>query len=297
VLPVNDAPSADAQSVVARFQTPAPIALGGHDVEGDALTFRVIGSPSHGALSGAAPNLVYTPAAGFSGADSFSFVANDGAADSTAATVTIQVRTLSRPPEAEDQWMLLDEDTSAEITLSAGDPDGDDLTFIIVSPPQHGTLTGSGVNLVYTPDPDYSGDDRFTFRASDGMNDSNDASVDLWIWSVNDPPVVEDVTFAADPGQSVSGQLTATDREEDSVFFWLMSDPSNGTVTLDPMTGQFTYEPGPGSSGFDSFTYTVYDWQSQGTVATVYIVPASAPAGGSPPPPPPPPANQPDRNR
>ena len=293
--PVNDAPTADAKSVIVRFQTATPITLQGHDVEGDALTFRVVDAPLHGVISGTAPNLVYTPEAGFAGADTFSFVANDGSADSSAATVTVQVRTLSRPPEAEDQWMLLDEDTAVEITLNAGDPDGDELTFTIVSPPSHGTLSGSGANLIYTPDPDYSGDDRFTFRVNDGMSDSNDASVDLWIWEVNDAPVVEDVILAGTPGESVDGQLLATDREEDWVFFWLMSEPANGTVTLDPMTGAFTYEPGPGSSGFDSFSYTVYDWQSQGTVATVYIVPASTPAGGSPPPPPP--ADQPDRNR
>jgi VCBS repeat-containing protein len=296
IVPVNDTPTADPKSVIVRFQTATPITVQGHDVDDDALTFRVVDAPLHGVISGMAPNLVYTPVTGFAGADTFSFVANDGSADSSAATVTLQVKTLSRPPEAEDQWMLLDEDTSVEITLNAGDPDGDELTFTIVSPPQHGTLTGSGANLIYTPDPDYSGDDRFTFRVSDGMSDSNDASVDLWVWSVNDSPVVEDLILTGTSGESVNGQLVATDREEDWVFFWLMSEPSNGTVTLDPMTGAFTYEPGPGSSGFDSFTYTVYDWQSQGTVATVYIVPASMPPGGSPPPPPPP-ADQPDRNR
>jgi len=233
----------------------------------------VISSPAHGALTGTAPNLTYVPAPGFVGADSFTFVANDGAADSSPAMVTLQVRAVSRPPEAEDQWMLLDEDTSIEITLNAGDPDGDPLSFIIVTPPQHGTLSGTAPNLVYTPFPDYEGDDRFTFRVSDGTSDSNVASVDLWIWGVNDAPVVEDVIMTADPDGTVRGVLQATDRENDWVFFWLMSDPANGTLAFDPGTGEFTYTPAPGSSGYDSFTYTVYDWQAQGNTATVYIVP------------------------
>ena len=64
--------------------------------------------------------------------------------------------------------MIIDEDTPVEITLSAGDPEGDPLTFTIVTPPAHGTLSGTLPNLVYTPDPEFEGEDRFTFRASDG---------------------------------------------------------------------------------------------------------------------------------
>ena len=55
------------------------------------LTYSVASGPGHGALSGTAPNLTYTPAAGYSGADSFTFVANDGQASSAPATVSITV--------------------------------------------------------------------------------------------------------------------------------------------------------------------------------------------------------------
>ncbi len=47
-------------------------------------------SPTHGALSGTAPNLTYTPTTGYSGADSFTFKANNGT-DSNMATVSITV--------------------------------------------------------------------------------------------------------------------------------------------------------------------------------------------------------------
>lgn len=51
--------------------------------------------PAYGTLSGAAPSLSYTPDAGFYGADSFTFKANDGAADSNIATVSITVRAVT----------------------------------------------------------------------------------------------------------------------------------------------------------------------------------------------------------
>ena len=56
----------------------------------------------------------------------------------------------------------------------------------------------------------------------------------------------------------------ATDPEGDWVFFWVTSEPAHGTVTFDPMTGQFTYVANPGSPGSDSFTYTVYDCADAG---------------------------------
>ncbi len=67
------------------------ITLTGSDVDGDASISSVAGGPSHGTPSGVAPILTYTPASGYSGADSFTFVASDGTANSALATVSITV--------------------------------------------------------------------------------------------------------------------------------------------------------------------------------------------------------------
>ncbi|MCP5009940.1 MAG: hypothetical protein GY942_08195, partial [Aestuariibacter sp.] len=48
--------------------------------------------PAQGTLSGTAPNLLYTPNPGFSGIDSFSFVANDGQLDSAPARIDISIQ-------------------------------------------------------------------------------------------------------------------------------------------------------------------------------------------------------------
>ena len=61
------------------------------DVDGDPLTYTVVNGPTNGTLSGAAPNLTYTPNASFTGSDSFTFKANDGTDDSNIATVSITV--------------------------------------------------------------------------------------------------------------------------------------------------------------------------------------------------------------
>jgi len=91
INPVNDRPIAKPQNVATKYQTAKAITLVGTDVDGDPLTYTVTAQPLHGTLTGVAPNVTYTPAAGFAGKDSFMFKVNDGKLDSTAATVSINV--------------------------------------------------------------------------------------------------------------------------------------------------------------------------------------------------------------
>jgi hypothetical protein len=102
VTPVNDPPVANGQSVTTLVNTPVSILLTGTDVDGDALTYAVVSGPSHGTLSGQAPNLTYTPVANYSGSDSFTFKVNDGQVDSAPATVSILVTT--GPPWFDPAW-------------------------------------------------------------------------------------------------------------------------------------------------------------------------------------------------
>ncbi len=92
VRPVNDAPVANPQTVTTTRGWAVPITLTGSDVEGDELSYSVVTGPAHGTLSGTAPHLTYTPAPGYCGTDSFTFIVNDGELDSGPATVSIAVR-------------------------------------------------------------------------------------------------------------------------------------------------------------------------------------------------------------
>jgi hypothetical protein len=96
---VNTRPTADAQSVTTDENTPVAITLSGSDAETPegGLVFEVTSQPEHGTLSGSAPSLTYTPAAGYVGPDSLKFTVTDSGhgaappATSDEAAVTINV--------------------------------------------------------------------------------------------------------------------------------------------------------------------------------------------------------------
>ncbi|MEI7901852.1 MAG: DUF6288 domain-containing protein, partial [bacterium] len=92
----------------------------------------------------------------------------------------------NRAPVALAQNVTLAEDTAAAITLSGGDPFFDTLTYTIVTPPAHGTLSGTPPNLTYTPAANYNGPDSFTFTVNDGTVTSAAATAGLTITPVND---------------------------------------------------------------------------------------------------------------
>lgn len=114
---VSVPPVALAQSIEAKPDTATPIVLTATDADGDALTFAVVDNPLHGSLSGSAPNLIYTPTAGFVGFDVFTFKASDAASSSAPATISI---TVTQPAPCESAQQILPVGGSASFTSLAG---------------------------------------------------------------------------------------------------------------------------------------------------------------------------------
>src|SRR5207244_2943162 len=159
VVHVNHAPVAAAQTVTAAEDTAKGIVLTATDADGDPLTYSLVAGPTHGTVSGTAPNVTYTPAANYNGPDSFTYKANDGTLNSNIATVAITVTAVNDPPVANAQSVTTNQDTAKAMTLTASDVDGDPLTYAVVAAPTHGALSRVAPNLTYTPSAGYSGPD------------------------------------------------------------------------------------------------------------------------------------------
>ncbi len=257
----NDPPVAVSDSVTTQSGQPVSITLEASDADGSALTYRIVRSPANGTLTGTGPNRTYTPKTGFTGSDSFAFVANDGNADSNVATVSITVTSkTNQPPVAESKSVQTNEDTRVSITLEANDPEGKSLKFKIISGPKHGDLTGEAPYLKYRPDANYNGPDSFTFRAADSKADSNLAKVSITVKPVNDAPEAKDFVIQKSGSGPVTGFLRGTDVDGDSLKFRIVRGPARGKVTVDPKTGRFVYTPPSGNKRIDvTFRYVVND--------------------------------------
>jgi gliding motility-associated-like protein len=217
----------------------------------------------HGIVSGSGANLIYTPVAGYSGSDSFTFKANDGTTDSNLATVSIIVTPVNDAPMTSNQMLITPEDIAKDIVLMATDVDGDILSYLILTQPTHGTLTGTGASLTYTPSLNYFGSDSFTFSANDGSTDSNIATISLDVTPVNDPPIITplpDLLVREDSLLQVC--LNVVDPEGDEVVFNLPSNTSGGgTMVHDvaPFDFCFIFTPSPNFNGTSIWVMKVSD--------------------------------------
>src|SRR5262249_6586999 len=155
------------QSVTNAEDTSFAIILTGSDVDGPVTNFVVASSPTHGTLSGTAPNLTYRGFTNYFGPDSFTFNVNDGSLTSAVATVSITLSNAKDSPVAFNQSITNAEDTSFAITLTGSDVDGPLTNFVVVTAPTNGVLSGTAPNLTYLGNTNFFGLDSFTFSVND----------------------------------------------------------------------------------------------------------------------------------
>jgi hypothetical protein len=188
----NSAPVAVDDSYSTGEDTPLTVAAPGvigndHDDLHATLTASLVSGPGHAASLGLNPDgsFQYTPAAGFRGADSFTYRVSDGEFESNTATVRITVNAVNHAPgAAADAYTTTVKTTltvaAPGVLANDSDPDGDTLSAALVSGPTHGTLTLSpDGSFAYTPAAGFAGSDAFTYRASDGLAVSATVTVTL----------------------------------------------------------------------------------------------------------------------
>ena len=257
------------------------------DLVGNSLRASLVSPPSHGTLTLRNDgSFTYTPAANYNGPDSFTYKANDGAADSNVATVAITVTPVNDAPVAAGDSYTTAEDMPLSVAapgLQANDTDldGDLVLSVVVVAPQHGmvVLNANG-SFTYTPGQDYHGPDSFTYKNNDRKLDSNAATVTIEVTSVEDPPLALDDQYGLNedlPLTVVAPGVLGNDRDgdDDSLTATQLSSPSHGVLVFSS-DGSFQYTPSLNFNGTDKFTYRVSDGHSATlSVATVTLTVAA----------------------
>ena len=269
VTPVNDAPTANGQTVSVDEDQNLTITLTGQDVDGDALDFIILTGPANGVLSGSGANLSYAPGSNYNGADNFQFVVSDGVAQSATASVSITIQAVNDAPVGQDFDLVGDEDSVIALSLEGSDVDGDVLSFQLVDQPANGSISGTGSDLTYTPIADFNGQDQFSYQLSDGQIGAGPYAVTITVNAVNDLPVVVGESVATDEDVSLAVTLSASDVDGDILTFAITSGPGNGT--LSGLAPDLLYTPNPDYFGDDSFTVVANDGTANSDPANVTI--------------------------
>ncbi len=284
ITTVNDAPEAFINSLtVAEESDGNPVTITPPvDIDGDSLTVEITRLPVVGTfqLSGAPlfvgqvlslaelNQLTYdAPEDYISGQSTgqlrYRVTDPDGLSDE--GRVNITITTVNDPPTAVDDAFTLNEDQTfnGNVGLNDIEPDNDPLTFALKpgSDVVNGTLTlNPNGTFTYIPDPDFNGSDSFQYVITDPFGEVSEATVNLTILPVNDPPVAADDAFSVDEDGSLSNSVVANDFDidGDSLTFTIITDASQGVLNFNS-DGSFTYDPDPNYFGPDFFTYRVSD--------------------------------------
>ena len=298
--PPNTRPEADNDNYTTDFESPIVIdPLSGvlnndSDGDGDAITAILVNSPANGSVNlNPDGSFSYTPNAGFSGVDSFIYVANDGELNSDVATVTIGVEppqppTPNTPPIADNDNYTTSFESAITVDAISGilngdsDANGEAISAILVNSPANGSVNlNPDGSFSYTPNAGFSGVDSFIYVANDGELNSDVATVTIAVdvpppVEPNTPPIADNDNYTTDFESPIvidplSGVLNNdSDGDGDAITAILVNSPANGSVNLNP-DGSFSYTPNAGFSGVDSFIYVANDGELNSDVATVTI--------------------------
>jgi hypothetical protein len=253
------------------------------------LTITAVGETSgDGTVSVATDglSLIYTPAAGFVGTETFTYTISDGNDMTDTATVTVTVANVNNPPTANDDEFTRAED-AAETTLdvlvndSFAPDTGETLTITAVGTTSNGgtvVIADDDRSLRYEPDENFSGTETFTYTISDGNGGTATATVEITVTAVNDPPVAtddpvnsarttaEDTALTIDPATLL---VNDTDVEDNTLTITAVSGAVGGTVSLN--AGMILFTPTLNFNGAASFVYTVSDGNGGTDTATVNL--------------------------
>jgi VCBS repeat-containing protein len=272
VTPVNDAPVATDDTGATTFETPVALAItqllaNDTDQDGDTLALTAVAAGTGGAVVIQGGNVVFTPAAGFSGQASFTYTVSDGQGSLDTATVVVTVQPNAQlPPVGVD-----DEGSGAEDTAITGnvldndtDANADLLTAVVAGLPAHGTLVlAADGSFTYTPNANFSGTDSFTYRPHDGSGPGNLTTVRLVVTPVNDAPTATNAVLLTNEDTGFSGNLLAllgaTDIDGDDLDIAAIGTTALGSFTVNQETGDFSFTPTANANGVGSVNVTITD--------------------------------------
>ena len=229
---------------------------GSENEQNQLLTIVAVGGATGGTVSISGTNILFAPSLNYNGPAGFTYaIADNGTTDGASdprqdtAIVSFNISPVNDSPVADDQTLSADEGNATILTLTGNDSDPEvaqGLTFNIVVPPVHGTLSGldavSG-RVIYTPAADYSGPDSFLFTITDDNQaggpplTSQQATININVSAAAEKPTITSAT-TQEGKQSTFGLNITPNPADTNVTHFRVSGVQNGTVFLNDGTTQ-----------------------------------------------------------
>jgi large repetitive protein len=229
---------------------------------GEGLYLVGLTQPSNGSIGVQDGSLlVYTPAAGFVGLDSFTYSISDAAGGFDSAVVTVEVLTAQVALEAEDDVATTPRDTPVTIDILANDTHPPDVVVSLLAQPATGEVQLDPDHTVtYTPPPGFVGAAGFGYAIEDAEGTVAVATVTVVVEDDNQPPSADPVAVATSSGSVVAVDVlaAASDPDGDALSVAALGPAAAGSVALGP-DQTVAYQSDPGFVGLDRFLYTVGD--------------------------------------
>jgi len=275
VTPVNDPPVAqdDSESTDEDTRVIVDILDNDSDPDGDNLIIQSITQPNNGIAENNGSDVTYIPDPDFHGMDTFTYTLSDGNGGTSIALVTVAVAEINDAPVVLDDGATTPEDTSVDIDVLSNDfdPDGDSLIVESVTQPEHGEVVNNGLDVTYIPNPDYSGEDMFTYTTCDDGGGKATATVYVTVLPSNDPPIAQDDSGTTQEDTPITLDVLPNDSDPDGDALTTQSvtQPDNGSVINNGDV--VIYTPNLDFNGIDTFTYVLSDGNGGTAAATVTV--------------------------
>ena len=234
------------------------------------LTVTEVSTPSNGtATINEDGTVTYLPNEGWTGTDTFTYIAVNESGQSVEQTVTVTVT-----PVGKDDSATTPTNTPVQIPVLSNDPTKN-LTIESTTQPSNGTVkVNPDGTVTYTPKDGFSGIDTFTYIATDASGQPVVQTVTVTV-----TPVGKDDSATTQPGTPVRIPVLDNDPTK-GLTITSVTNPGNGTVTINS-DGTLTYTPNKGFSGTETFTYTAVDAAGQRVTQIVTVTVPGASATGT----------------
>ncbi len=288
----NLPPNANNDVVTTDTNTPINIDASNNDTDpnNDPLTVTdIIQDPTSGTVviedNG---TVTYTPNTDFVGCDAFAYNVCDegGLCDIGIVSIAVGTDTCVHPPIAEDDEAVTFESTPIEIAVldNDTDPENEDedptndqiLTATLLSDPANGIVVPLGsTGFTYIPNNGFVGLDYFMYVVCDDgipvLCDTAYATITVLPSGLNAEP---DIVYTP-LNTPVDIAVLTNDSGTEIHVTDIISNPSNGTITVTPGTDIITYTPEDGFVGTDYFEYEICDdgGECDITIVTIIVLP------------------------